>query len=322
MLHRRLPGTDLDLSVIGMGCWTIGGQYWGPTDDTDSIAAVRAAVEHGITWFDTAPLYGNGHADTILARALGAHIHKVVIATKVGVRQDGLGPEGHDGHAHSDLRPEHILADCEASLRRLKEPLDLLQVHWPCEWGTPLEESVGALERLRERGWIRHWGLCNYEAEDLRLARSLGPVASLQTPYSLLRGEFEGELRAACLEGQTPLGVLAYEALCRGLLSGKYRQPPRFDDEDMRSWDERFSGTAFVHANALAQDLVAIGSRLGVSASAVALGWVARQPAVTAVIAGARTAAQVKENVRAAALVEKVKVWEVVDQVRGRHPPG
>ena len=325
MHTRTLPGTDLTLSVIGMGCWTIGGRYWGPTDDADSVAAVRAAVEHGIDWFDTAPLYGDGHADRVLARALGSHIHRVTIATKVGVRLDGTGPDGHDGHAHSDLRPAHILADVEQSLRRLKEPLDLLQVHWPCEWDTPLFDTIAALEDVKARGWIRHWGLCNYEAADLSTARSLGPVASLQTPYSLLRREFEGELQAACgpdLQGR-PLGVLAYEALCRGLLSGKHKLPPTFGDDDMRAWDERFHGAAFLHGNGVAQDLVAIGARMGVSAAAVALGWVASRPGVTAVIAGARTAAQVKENVRAAALLDRPQLWQVVDKAIHRHgaPP-
>jgi len=320
MHTRTLPGTDLQISVVGMGCWTIGGEYWGPTRNPDSIAAVHAALDVGITWFDTAPLYGKGHADQVLARALGPRIRDVVIATKVGVRTDGMGPEGHDGHAHSDLRPEHIRADCEASLRRLKEPIDLLQVHWPCEWGTPLADTVGALEELRTRGLIRHWGLCNYGADALREARGLGPVASLQTPYSLLRREAEAELLPACQEG-APLGVLAYEALCRGLLSGKHKVPPTFGEDDMRSWDERFTGRPFVHANAIAQDLVAVGRKLGVSGSAVALGWVASRPGVTAVIAGARTAAQVRENARTSDLVDHPKVWQVVDKIVSRWGP-
>lgn len=327
MPTRRLPGTDLDLSVIGMGCWTIGGQHWGPVDDQQSVAALRAAVEQGINWFDTAPLYGDGHADRILKQALGPRLQEVILATKVGVRLDGHGPEGDDGHAHSDLRPAHILADAERSLRRLREPLDLLQVHWPCEWQTPLADTIEALERLKERGWIRHWGLCNFEAGPLAEARQLGPVASLQTPYSLLRGEFEEELRAECLrsrrapgeEGARPLGVLAYEALCRGLLSGKFRTPPTFPEDDQRSWDERFSGPAFARGNGLAQDLAAAGARLGVTAAAIALAWVARQPGITAVIAGARSPEQVRQNAQAARLLEARKLWEVVDQLRGRH---
>ncbi|NOY27015.1 MAG: aldo/keto reductase [Oligoflexia bacterium] len=327
MNTRTLPGTDLELSVVGMGCWTIGGQYWGQVDDTDSIRAVRAAVEHGITWFDTAPLYGDGHADTVLARALGSHIHHVTIATKVGVRTDGVGPKGHDGHAHSDLRPEHILADCEASLRRLKEPIDLLQVHWPCEWGTPLSDTLGTLKDLQDRGWIRHFGLCNYDAPAVRQARAVSHLASLQTPYSLLRREFEAELRAACgpLPGSAgdALAVLAYEPLCRGLLTGKYRSPPRFGDDDMRGWDPRFAGAPFRHASAVAQDLVAIGRKLGVSASAVALGWVASRPGITAVIAGARTADQVRQNARAQALLDRARIWDVVERAMVRHgaPP-
>lgn len=322
MLHRTLPGTDLSLSVVGMGCWTIGGDYWGGADEAQSVAAVRAAVEAGINWFDTAPLYGNGRSDRVLAKALGSHIHQVVIATKVGVRLPGDGGE----HARSDLRPEHVVADCEASLRRLKEPLDLLQVHWPCEEGTPLQDTIAALEDLQDRGWIRHWGLCNYDAAEVRQARLLGRVASLQTPYSLLRRELEGELRDACLEpgphGQ-PIGILAYEVLCRGLLTGRYPVPPSFPEEDMRSWDERFSGPRFLYANGIAQDLARIGRKLGLSGAAVALAWAARQEGVTAVIAGARSPEQIRQSARAWQLLERDKVWQVVDQVIAGHgqPP-
>lgn len=331
MKTRVLPGTDLSLSVVGFGCWTIGGEYWGGADDDQSVAAIHAALDAGVTWFDTAPLYGKGHADHVLARALGDRIHDVVIATKVGVRWDGAAPGQPDEHAHSDLRPQWIRADCEASLRRLKEPLDLLQVHWPDEAGAALDDSIAALVDLQDRGLIRHFGLCNYDGPELLDARRLGPVVSLQTPYSLLRREFEGDLRRACanrmpggVEGGTrparPVGVLAYEALCRGLLSGKYKAPPQFDEDiDMRAWDERFQGHRFVRANAIAQDLVAIGRKLGVPATAVALGWVADQPGVTAVIAGARTAAQVRDNVQASRLVGHDKVWRVVEQAVARH---
>ncbi len=303
-----------------MGCWTIGGQYWGGTDDGQSVAAVRAAVESGISWFDTAPLYGRGHSDAILKRALGTHIDQIILATKVGVRLDGLGPAGHDSHAHSDLRPEHIVADCEASLRRLREPLDLLQVHWPCEWDTPLEDTLAALNDLKDRGWIRHVGLCNYDAATVGQARKHG-VVSLQTPYSLLRREFEGQLRDACVSGDNPLGVLAYEGLCRGLLTGKYGSNSTFTDDDLRSRDDRFRGPAVHHASALARDLAAVGARLGISAAAVALGWVASRPGVTAVIAGARSPEQVRANAKAARVVDNPRVWQVVDRVLDMHGP-
>lgn len=307
MRHRVLPGTDLSLSIVGFGCWPLGGEYWGPTDESAHRAAIETALELGITWFDTAPLYGNGNADEVLASTLGSRIHDVVIATKVGVSMAGE-------HAQSDLRAEHIVADCEASLRRLKEPIDLLQVHWPCDRGTPLEETAAALDGLVDRGWIRHWGVCNYGADDLRALRP----ASVQVGYSLMRREAENDVLPTAAE--LGIGVLAYEGLCRGLLTGKYRSPPRFSDDDMRSRDPRFKGAAFAYGAALARDLGRVGERIGVSGSAVALGWVASR--VTAVIAGCRSPEQVRQNVDASRVAGSAKVIDVVDRiVSGRTPP-
>lgn len=317
-MHRRpLPGTDLTLSVVGMGCWPLGGEYWGPTDEAAAIAAVHTALDVGIDWFDTAPLYGKGHGDEVLARALGSRIHDVVLATKVGARLDGVGPDGADGHAHSDLRPEHLVADCEASLRRLKEPLDLLQVHWPCEWGTALEDTAAALDQLVDRGWIRHWGVCNYDAPSLLRLREAGRPVTLQTGYSLLRREFEGALQQAA----SGMGVLAYEALVRGLLTGKFTHPPRFGPDDLRAHDPRFTGRAFAHGRAVARDLGAIGRKVGVDAAACALGWVASRPGVTAVIAGCRTPDQVRANAKGAAVAANPKVVDVIDRAVQRHGP-
>ena len=323
MQTRPLPGTDLELSIVGMGCWPLGGEYWGPMDEEAHLDAVRAALDVGINWFDTAPLYGKGVADERLKRALGADLHRVVLATKVGARTDGHGPRGEDGHAHSDLRPTFLEADCEASLRRLREPLDLLQVHWPCEWGTALEDTVATLEALQDRGWIRHWGVCNYGASDVQRLRGLGRLASLQTPYSLLRREFEGGLRQAVggTTGSGPVGVLAYEALVRGLLANGYGAGARFGEDDLRSRDDRFRGRPFTHGRGVARDLAQVGERLGVSAAAVALGWVAARPGVTAVIAGCRSPEQVRQNARAAALVGRPKVWSVVDRILQLHGP-
>ena len=245
MQTRALPGTDLSVSIIGFGGWAMGRTYWGDdVDDADSIAAVRLALDLGVNWFDTAPLYGEGHADEVLARALGNERHRddIIIATKVGVRI-----RGQHGHAQCDLSPGHIRADVDASLTRLGvERIDLLQVHWPCELGTPLEESFGALDALRRSGKVRHLGVCNYDAASLARIRDIAPIVSLQTPLSLLRREYEGELAPAC--ARLGLGVLAYEPLCRGLLTGKYLRPHSFPASDMRSRDDRFSGSRFAHS--------------------------------------------------------------------------
>jgi len=310
METRTLPGTDLALSVVGLGCWAIGGEWWGDdVRDADSIAAIETALELGITWFDTAPLYGHGHADEILVKALGASRHDVVIATKVGPRWDGPG-----GHATSDLTPAHLIEDVEASLVRLSlDRLPLVQIHWPCEQGTPLEASLEALFELREAGKVGEIGLCNYEPDDVRAARAVGPVVSLQTPVSMVRREYEHGLAAACAE--TDMGVLAYEPLARGLLTGKFTSPPRFPDRDLRARDYRFTGRPFMKAARLAEGLARIGAHFDLPPAALAIAWVLRRPGMTSAIAGAKRPEQVRANVRAAEALGAEVPWDVVDQM-------
>jgi len=314
--RRLLPGTDLQLSLIGMGCWAIGGKWWGDdVDDAQSTEAIHAALDHGINWFDTAPLYGHGHADTVLASALKRRHDSAIIATKVGVRWQ----EGSD-HAESDCSAAFLIEDTEASLTRLGiDCIDLLQVHWPCERSTPIAETLDALEELRTAGKIRWYGLCNYEAAEVEQARDRPGMAVLQTPYSLLRRELEGPLMQACIGGENKVGILAYEPLCRGLLTGKFKSPPHFPDSDMRAWDDRFQGPRFQHAVRLVTDLERAGARIGTSTAAVSIGWVLAQPGITSAIVGAKRAEQVIENAQAAALLGRDRLWSVVDRIAAIH---
>lgn len=319
MQQRVLPGTDLSMSVLGLGCWAMGGLWWGDdVRDADSAAAVHAALDAGINWFDTAPLYGHGHADEVLVKALGPRLREVIIATKVGVRWDGEG-----AHARSDLTAAHIEADVDASLRRLGlERLDLLQIHWPCEADTPLDETLGALQRLQQVGKVRWFGVCNYSADGLRDIRQLAPIGSLQTPYSMLRREAEAELLPLVSrwgeQGQAlapSLGVLAYEPLCRGLLTGKFSATARFSDSDLRARDDRFVGNRFLRALTVVSRLQLLAKRVGVPVSALALGWVVRQPGVTAAIAGAKRPAQVVDNARLVEVQHREDLWPEVDRI-------
>lgn len=317
MLQRTLPGTDLSLSVVGMGCWTIGGTWWGPDqDDARAVRAIHAAWDAGVNWFDTAPLYGDGHADRLLARALQGR-PDALVATKVGARMQGE-------HAISDLRPEAVVADCAASLQRLgRDRIDLLQVHWPCQVGAALEDTLGALIDLRERGWIRHFGLCNYGAVAVAHARSIAPLASLQAPLSLLRREAEGALlaEAATPRGDRPvaLGVLAYETLCRGLLTGRFDTLPTFDPSDQRARDDRFAGRRFAHARALVADLTRVAAKVDCSVAALAVGWALQRPGVTAAVVGARTPEQIRDSATAADLLGRRRLWSVVDRIAAMH---
>lgn len=332
MKYRTLPGTDLQLSAVGLGCWTLGGEGWGADPgEAAADATIKAALERGIDWFDTAPIYGDGRADERLVRALASRRHDVVIATKVGVRRA-------DGRVISDLSPAHVVADAEASLRRLGlDVIPLLQVHWPCEVGTPLAATLDALMGLRAAGKVRHVGLCNYDAAGLRAALATGvPLASLQTPVSMVRREFTarpsgpvtarpsgpewaGELRDLVVgtgpEGQVVqrLGVLAYETLCRGLLAGGYLDaPPTFAADDVRARDVRFHGAGWRRIRRLGQALVAVAERIGVPPAALAIAWVLRQTGVSVAVVGARSPAQVQAHAHAPGLIAHARVWQAL----------
>jgi aryl-alcohol dehydrogenase-like predicted oxidoreductase len=315
MKYRQVPHTDMKLSVVGFGCWAVGGRWWGDdVRDETSIAAIHKALDLGINWFDTAPLYGHGHADEVLVRALGPRLKDVIVATKVGVRWDGEGM-----HAQSDLAPAYVREDTEKSLKRLGiERIDLLQVHWPCEKQTPLDATLDALVVLQKEGKIRHFGLCNYDPTALSHAIEHAPVATLQTPFSLLRREFEHGLAQVCLAPggkQGRIGVLAYEPLARGLLTGKFRATPTFPDSDLRARDDRFKGAAFLKTRPFVTMLEQAAQKVGVPAAALAIGWVGSRPGITSVIAGAKRPEQVVENARAAVMVDNAAFWEAIDRV-------
>ena len=317
MKKRLIPHTDMELSVVGFGCWAIGRTWWGEdVEDENSEAAIQTALEQGINWFDTAPLYGHGHADEILTKGLGAKRKDVVIATKVGIRWDGKGK-----HATSDLSPKHLREDTEASLRRLKiDTIPLLQVHWPCERGTALEASLNTLLALKEEGKIRHFGLCNYDAPALQFAIDHAQIATLQTPYSMMRREFDRKL-AKTICGDDPrnreprIGVLAYETLCRGLLTGKFKSVPKFPKSDLRSKDDRFKSLRFLRTLPFLLNLEKVAKRIAKPEGAIAIAWVLKQRGMTHAIVGAKRPEQVIENAQAAALIDHPRLWAVVTHV-------
>ena len=319
MRYVTLPGTDLEVSVVGFGAWAVGGKWWGDdVRDEDSIAAVRRARELGVTLFDTAPLYGHGHADEVLKQALGDAMGEVTVATKVGVRWDGSGE-----HAESDLCAAYVREDCEASLRRLGvETLDLLQVHWPCEHDTPLEETLEALCALKREGKIRHFGLCNYAAPELEQALAGGDLGVFQTPYSMIRREFEDELSQVVkpdAKAEARVGVFAYETLARGLLSGKFRTLPRFPQSDLRARDPRYWGTRFFRLARWVDLLRQAAERVDEPTPALAAGWALSRPEVSTVLIGAKRPAQVEQNVRASDVAARPEVVHLLDRIAGAY---
>ncbi len=328
MRYTRWADDGPSVSVLGFGCWAAGGLWWGESvDDDAAIAAMRTAWQAGVTLFDTAPLYGHGHADRLLARALGDDLPLAVVATKCGIRVDGPGQ-----HAESDLSPAHLVADIDASLRRLGlQQLPLVQTHWPCQRGTPLEETLQALSALRRSGKVAAFGLCNERGETLGRATQLlaasgeAPMATFQTPYSLLRREYEQQLRGAVAAIAPPPMVLCYEPLCRGLLTGKFTARQRFPQSDLRARDERFQGDRYLRALALVARLQLVADRVGEPVAALALSWLLRQPHADVALCGARSPAQVQEHLRAVAVLDGLddpeseisRRWPVVLQLVG-----
>ncbi len=291
MRFRRLGPTGFDVSVVSFGTWTVGGADWGRVDDRDSIKAIRRSVELGVNLFDTAPIYGNGHAEKVLGEALAGMRDQVFVATKCGPWEDELG------RLRLDLSRDGITRQVEDSLRRLgTDRIDLLQVHWnDTIW--PVDQTMEALRGLVDAGKIRTFGVSNFSAPEYAAAVSGGCV-SLQSPYSLMNRDVEAGLLPACAE--TGTGFLAYEPLGRGMLAGKYGPGTRFEPGDIRAQDPRFRGAAFRDNLARVEQFRRLADAHGMDAAAAAVAWVVHNPAVTTAIRGARTVTQAAANARAA----------------------
>lgn len=290
MRHLTLKHSGLEISRIVCGGWQAGKDLWTGIRDDESIVAMRAAFDAGITTFDTAEDYGNGHSERILGQALGHCRDQIIIATKVSWHH---------------LRREQIIEACERSLRNLgTDHIDLYQIHWPAgTFGSepvPLEESMAALVDLRAQGKIRAIGVSNFDLAQLEEACRLGPVDSLQPPYSLFWRVIEADLLPVC--ERAGIAVLAYSPLAQGLLTGRFRAGHAFAPGDNRADNKLFQGEALQRALTAVEALRPIAARHGITLAQLALAWVASHPTAAA-IAGVRSAAQAAENAAAGDVV-------------------
>ncbi|MFH0965977.1 MAG: aldo/keto reductase [Planctomycetota bacterium] len=295
-----LGRTGIEVSVIGLGCWAMGGYYWGKTDEGELATAIGAAVDAGVTLFDTADSYGFGRSEGLLGNALHGKRERVVLTSKVGLVWDEGEKFGRtqlmemEKGIRKDLSRSHILEAVEGSLRRLRtDYLDLYLLHWP-DVGTPVEESLGAMEELVRSGKVRAVGVSNFDAEDVARADAVYPIACNQVPLSIFLGRGQAEAIDACRAAG--VGVTAYWALHKGLLTGKYGAQARFGSDDWRHYDPEFQGEPYARRVRVVEKLKGLAAELGVSMSALALGWVIAQPGVTAALVGAKTPAQAREN--------------------------
>lgn len=296
MRTRRLGHTELDLTVIGLGTWAIGGSWqfgWGPQDDADSIRTILAALDAGINWIDTAPIYGCGHSETIVGKALRETSDAPIVATKCGLawnqQRQKINCLDHDA----------IIAECEDSLRRLGvETIDLYQMHWPVPDGQ-VEEAWEAMARLVQQGKVRYIGACNFTVEQLQRATAIAKPASLQPPYSMLSRGIENAQLPYCSENE--IGIVAYSPMQKGLLTGKFTREymKTLAADDHRLKDRNFIGAKFEQNMQIVEALKPIAARNGKTPAQLAIAWTLRHDAITAAIVGARKQRQIEETAAA-----------------------
>lgn len=298
MEKRTLGNSDLKITPLGVGSWAIGGGGWkfgwGPQDDRDSIAAIRAALDAGINWIDTAAVYGLGHSEEVVARALEGVSSRPYIFTKCERVWD------EKGEISGSLKRDSIRREVEASLLRLHvDAIDLYQVHWP-EPDRDIEEGWTAMAELKAEGKVRHIGVSNFNVEHMRRAQTIAPVTSLQPPYSILSRDIEESILPFCAENN--IGVIVYSPMKSGLLSGAMTReriaamPP----DDFRRRTPNFQEPKLTRNLELVELLRAIGKRHGRTPGEVAIAWTLRHPSVTGAIAGLRSPAQLEGVVGAA----------------------
>jgi aryl-alcohol dehydrogenase-like predicted oxidoreductase len=291
MNKKRLGNSDMELSPIGVGAWAMGGGgwrfAWGPQDDAQSIAAIHRALDCGINWIDTAAIYGLGHSEEVVARALEGRSAKPYVFTKcTRVWND-------KGEIWSALKTDSIRRECEASLRRLRvDTIDLYQLHWPNP-EEDIEEGYTALVRLRDEGKVRWIGVSNFAPPQMDRCRKIAPFTSLQPPYSAASPEAEDEILPYCQ--RHGIGAIVYSPMKSGLLTGKMTRQriANFPQDDFRRQAPAFHEPQLSRNLELAERMKAIGARHGRSAGEVAIAWTLRHPAVTAAIVGMRSPEQV-----------------------------
>jgi aryl-alcohol dehydrogenase-like predicted oxidoreductase len=291
MQKRRLGASDLEITPIGVGAWAMGGggtQFsWGEQDDNESIAAIHAAIDQGINWIDTAPVYGLGRSEEVVGRALAGRSNKPLVFTKCGIVWD------ERREPNRTIEPESIRKEVDESLRRLKvDVIDLYQIHWPVP-DEAIEAAWTMLAKLQEQGKVRHLGVSNFTVAQMQRAHAIAPITSLQPPYSMISPDIEKEILPYTLANN--IGVIVYSPMKSGLLTGAMTRErvAAMPDDDFRKRTINFKEPLLSRNLELVELLAAIGRRHGRTPGEVAIAWTLRHPAVTGAIVGMRSAQQV-----------------------------
>jgi len=297
MRTKKLGNTNLELTAVGLGTWAMGGPWqfgWGPQDDGDAIASILEALEKGINWIDTAPIYGLGHSEQLVGKALKQTGQKPLIATKCGLLWNDKREK------INFLKSQSIREECHASLKRLDiETIDLYQVHRPVP-NEDIEQAWEEMAKLKDEGKIRYLGVSNFSVDQINRIQKIHPVASLQPPYSMLHREIEDELLSCCAENQ--IGIIVYSPIQRGLLTGKFTEErlKNLPEGDHRKTNADFQQPKFAATLELVEQLRPIAQRNDITLAQLAIAWVLRRPEITAAIVGARKPGQITETAPAA----------------------
>jgi aryl-alcohol dehydrogenase-like predicted oxidoreductase len=295
--RAEIPGTSLNVSRVALGTWAIGGWMWGGTDEAESVATIRAAVEHGINVIDTAPAYGFGRSEEIVGKALaeGGLRSRVLIATKVGL-------EWKDGNVFRNASRARIMREIEDSLRRLRtDHIDIYQVHWPDPL-VAIEETAEAMRAVFEQGKIRAIGVSNFSVDQMQQFRRVAPLHVLQPPYNLFERAIEADVLPYCRKNG--IATFGYGALCRGLLSGRMRADSKFEGDDLRRTDPKFQPPRFAQYLAAVERLDRLArQRFGKRVIELAVRWTLEQ-GITTALWGARHPGQLQP-------VDEVSGWSI-----------
>lgn len=310
MRYRQLGKSDLQVPVVSFGAWAIGGWLWGGTDDEAAVRAIHAAIDQGMTLIDTAPVYGMGHSEEVVGKAVAGRRDGVLIATKCGLRWDCTDGELHfrtvdnngvDRDVYRNLRPKSIRHECEQSLRRLcVDHIDLYQCHWP-DPTTPLADVMGMLLQLKKEGKIRAIGVSNFSREQLAECLAVGRIESDQPRYSALDLRIEEEILPFCRDNT--IGILAYSPLEQGLLTGKVDPDREFNEGDQRRTKPLFSRENRLKVLRLLAAAQPIAEKYEATLGQLFLAWLIAQEGMTTALAGTRNEAQLLENAAAGDLV-------------------
>jgi len=321
MRYKRVSKIDYNFSVLGFGCWgASGNDYWTNHGDKEQIKAIHTAIDFGVNFFDVAPIYGCGHAEEVLGKAIKGHRDKLFIATKVGV------PWGADHVGYNDVSEKNIMKEIDMSLKRLNiDYVDLYQVHWPTDKGVPLEETIGAMKKIKESGKAKYIGLSNFSVEDYQRANEIVEIVSMQGLFNMLEHnadsyhtiplQYRVKDEVFPLVKNEGLAFFPYSPLLQGLLTGKITEDTVFGPNDVRNHNPKLQGNNRIkHLNALKRICV-LDELQGKTVAEIAMSYLVAQDEVTSVIATQANSDEVIMNVKSLEWQMSKDIIDVIDKI-------